>query len=145
MAIAEAIKNAYDDVDVSINKDRIRVSFKHGLNITLCDVGTDVIVYEEQWRNLMKEIKRTLVGAKIREFNNALIGISPLRERRTSVRLSHEEMRLVRKAAEMCYTSITDFARTAVLKKADEVFNKETLRRMEERAEKDRKTPPYIG
>lgn len=150
VAIAEAIKSAYDDVKVSVQKDRIYISFKYDVTFSVLDLNTYAIATDEHWRSFMKEIKRTLTGAKIREFNKLIIGISPLRTRRLYIRLTPSEKNLMRKAAEISGTTVTDFARTAILNAAGETLNEETARRMERRAEEktreeERKTRTYVS
>jgi hypothetical protein len=146
LKIAEAIKKAYNDADVDVQSDEIHISFKYGLSLSVLDIGFDIICCDEHWRDLMREIKRTLKGGKIREFNRMLIGIAPLRPRRITFRLSRTEMELVRKAADICKTTFSDFARTAVLKAVDVAFDKETARRMAEpRGEQEPEKLPYVS
>jgi len=148
LKIAEAIKNAADDVKVDVQDGFIRVSFKYGLNISrleLGPVGNDLT--PNQWNALAKEIRQTLVGAKVREFNSMLIGIHPLRTERIDIRLDPLEKALIKDAARIEQKSITDFIRAAALRVADEVFDRETARRMLEKVqqEKVQREPTYVS
>jgi len=134
LRIAEAIKNAVDGVKVDVREDGILVSFDYGLNISRLELGSvGMDLTPGQWNALAREIKKTLVGAKVREFNSMLIGIHPLKTERIDIRLDPLEKALIVDAARIEQKSITDFIRTAALRLADEVFDRETAKKMQER------------
>jgi hypothetical protein len=95
-----------------------------------------------------RQIKRTLVGAKVRDFNSALIGIHPLRTERVYIRLDPLEKALIADAAKIEQKTITDFIRAAALRMAEEVFDRETLKKMQKRkeaSEGSESAPPYVS
>jgi hypothetical protein len=129
---------------VKIKKDgEIHVEFQYGLTISriaLGDVSKDLT--EKDWRNLANEIKNTLVGAKIREYSDQIIGIQPLRTEWIHVRVNPVEKALILDAAKLQKRRVADFARIALLKAADEVFNAEV---MKERQQSRNEQKPYVA
>jgi len=134
LAIANALKEAKGDyVTIQEKGNEIDISFKEGLIITrfdLGDIGKELT--DSGWNALLREIKKTLSGAKVRDFNSELIGIHPLRTEIISMRLTPLERSFIEDAAEIEERSLTDFIRTAALMMANEVLNMEKLRRLEE-------------
>jgi hypothetical protein len=149
LEIAEAIKKVADGVKVEVLEDGIRASFDYGLDISRLELGSaGVNLTPSQWNALAREIKRTLVGAKVRDFNSALIGIHPLKTERIYIRLDPLEKALIADAAKIEQKTITDFIRAAALRMAEEVFDRETLKKMQKRKEASEgsgSAPAYVS
>ena len=133
--IAEALQNTKGDyVDVSTERDKIVVSFEDGLIITRFDLGeVGRELTDKDWIALYKEVKSSLTGAKVRDFNMELIGIHPLKTRFIGIRLTPIERGLIEEAARIEQMSLTDFVRVAALRVADQVISEEQARKLEER------------
>ena len=151
LEVAEALKKSKDYVNVTVEGDIIKVSFDWGLNISRLSLGTiGKDLTDTDWNRLLKEIKKTLKEAKIRDFNTELISIHPLKTEQLHIRISPQEKNLIKRAAEIEGISITDFVRIATLRMADETIEKKRIRRMkkeaeEEAREEERKARTYVS
>lgn len=133
---------------VKVNKQNnsILVQFEEGLMFSRIEVddATEGIT-DREWRNLAKEIKRSLKGAKVRELTDQIMGIQPLRKEGIFLRLTPIERSLIRKAAKLEHRTVSDFTRMAVLNAADNIFDrKRTLEKAGKpiRKKQDTKTLP---
>lgn len=148
MKIAKAIQRAnIEYVELATQGDKITVSFKEGLQISrleLSSLGIDLS--DNDWATLCKEIKKTLRGGKVRDFNSLIIGIRPLKTELLTIRLSPLEKSQMLEAAKIEGESVTSFIRTAALRRVSEVFDRETAQRMVEEAKvKAEKEGAYIS
>lgn len=138
-AIAEALRSLHSHVKTMLHEDRILISFDGGLDVSILDFPSHLIPDDDAWRAFVGEVRSTLSGAKIRKYTRLNINIAPLKERKLNVRLTEDEEKLIKKAAEICRMSLSDFVRTAMIKVANEVFEEEALRRKEEEWKQERK------
>ena len=149
LRIAGAIKEENKDyVQIHTENEELHISFQAGLTITRSAIE-DALKREmpnEEWKALANEIKKTLSGGKIREFNENIIGISPLKTERIFIRLSPLEKTFIAEAAKQEGRTISDFVRIAAIERAREVFAEETIRRMEEKAKEElKKVRAYVS
>jgi len=136
------IAKLYEDgenIKTAISGDSITVSFAYGMTILRMEVDAIKTLTDKEWRNLAKEIKSTLKGAKIRELTDLAIRISPLKTKDVHLRISPLELELIRKAAEKVHKSTPDFIRMTALEKADQVLIAKT--EIEERVKSKLKRP----
>jgi hypothetical protein len=132
--ITEALLEAKGDyVTINVENDRIVVSFEDGLVITRFDLGEiGKELTDKDWNALCREVKSSLTGAKVRDFNTELIGIHPLKTKFMGIRLTSIERKLIEEAARIEQTSLTDFVRVAALRVADQVIYEEKMRKLEQ-------------
>jgi len=146
--IAEALKEKNKQyVKTAIREGRIEVTFAEGLIIHRSDIDilTDIDLTDEEWNTLAKEIKETLKGARM-FHNKKTIEIVPLKTRMICIRFNPIDMEIIKDAAKDEKRTISDFIRVAAIERAQEIFKKETVERMEKRArEEERKTRTYVG
>jgi len=131
---------------ISREREHIRVEFGGMLSISRLEI--DAVaggIADKEWRELAKEIRQTLAGAKIREFTDIIIGIWPLRKEGVFVRLDSFEKRLIQEAAETEHRTISDFVRMAALEKADQALIKKSMikKRVEATKKQTRETEIY--
>jgi len=139
--IAKRLEETERYVDVRLEAGTIHVEFQYGLTIsrlTLGEIAKELS--DRDWRNLAKEIKSTLVGAKVRELNDQTIGIQPIRTEWIHVRVNPIEKALIADAAKARGKTIADFVRIAALKVAEEVFQEEVRKEEMERKEETEKS-----
>jgi len=147
--IAKAIKEENKDyVQINTENEELHISFQAGLTIirSAIEDALKKEISDEEWKALAYEIKKTLSGGKIREFNKNIIGISPLKTERIFIRLDPLEKTFITEAAKQEGRTISDFVRLAAIERARDVFAEETVRRMKEEArEEERKTRTYVS
>jgi len=143
LRIAERLEASERFVKVKKENGEIRVEFQYGLTISRITLGSvSRELSEKDWRNLVKEIKSTLVGAKIRECSDQMIGIQALRTQWIHIRVNPVEKALILDAAKAQGRTIADFVRIASLKVADEVFNAEVTKGRQRSKNEQR---PYVA
>ena len=136
--IADFLEAAERGVEVLQDGKNILVKFKYGLHISRLEIGSIIREFtDNDWRSLIKEIKNTLTGAKLQMVSDVSIGMRPLRTEDVHIRLDPLERETIEEAAVMEGRSLSDFIRSAALKRASEVFDREKARRMAERKRRE--------
>jgi hypothetical protein len=103
-------------------EDKIQVELPAGFHLLRASVEDAVgNLTDIEWRNLIKEIKRTVKGARV-IADNLRFQLVPYRTQRLFLRISPIERGLIKRAAEIEHRSISDFVREATLEKADSVL-----------------------
>lgn len=127
-----------DRVEAKKRDGRIFVYFNGGLTILRMEVDAAAgSITDKEWRDLIRDIKKTLKGAKIRGFSDIDIRIYPLRTEYAHLRLDPLEKELILDAAKTEHRSLSDFVRMAALEKADQVLIKKSM--IKERVEATKK------
>jgi hypothetical protein len=119
--------------------DRIQIEFGGMLSISRIEIDAAIGLTDKEWRELGREIKKTLKGAKVREFSDLAIGIWPVRKGGIFIRVNDFEKELLERAAKTEHRSISDFIRMAALEKADQVLIMKTA--IEKRVKSKLKRP----
>ena len=132
LAIAKSLEKK-NGVKVTVENGEIKVTFDAGLLISRIFDLEELRLTDPQWSRLMKEIKKTLVGAKIRDFDGETIGIHPLMTEQIRIRIDPLSKATIKEAAKIAQMTITDFMRTAALMMADQIISEEQARKLEER------------
>lgn len=137
--ILDVIKTRYG-CEFKVEDDEISVFSNYGLDISRMDlVLSGIELTEDEWRQLYKQVKRTIRGGRAQLTNPALISISLAKTELLLVRLTPLDKKLIAEAAKLGGESIAAFARNAMLKAAKETFEKETAEKMTEKTEKESK------
>lgn len=125
LKIAEFLEDAERHIKTIRQKDSVTIKFGSGLTIFRLEISCITGgITDAEWKDLAKEIKSTLIGAKIREFSDQVIGIRPLRNRGVYIRLNAIEESLIREAAKLEGRTLSDFIRMAALRASDEVLER---------------------
>jgi len=134
VAIAKILEKKSDyGVKVTEENGEVKVTFNAGLLISrIFDLG-ELKLTDSQWARLMKEIRKTLVGAKIRDFDGETIGIHPLMTEQVRVRIDPLSKATIEEAARIAQMTVSDFLRMAGLRMAEQIINEEQARKLEER------------
>jgi len=127
LAIAEYLQSAERGVKFEVKDREIAVEFEYGFAVFRIEVTSLVPdLTDADWGNLISEIKRTVSGAKVREFSNMSFGVRPTRVHDIHVRLDAAERHLIEEAAVLDGKSLSEFIRSTALKAASEVLNRKT-------------------
>lgn len=137
MKVARAIKERNREyVEVEVHEGRIEVRFPKGLVIHRSDIDvlSGVDLTDQEWTTLIKEMRKTLNGAKI-FYDKKIVEIAPTKSRAVCVRFDPIDLGLIKEAAKLENMTISEFIRTAVVEKADRTFNEKGKKEM--RAERE--------
>lgn len=138
LRIAEFLEAAERAVKIEKREGEILVNFKYGFTVTFLEVGSIIKGFTRRdWRNLINEVKDTVVGAKVQEFSDVSFGLRPIKTERIYIRLDPLEKETIQEAAVLEGKSLSEFIRSAALRLASEAFDKKTAMRMAERKRKE--------
>lgn len=127
LAIAEYLKSAERGLKFEVKNREIIVEFEYGFTVFRVEVASLVPDFTDaDWSNLISEIKRTVFGAKVREFSSMSLGVRPTRVHDIHVRLDAAERHLLEEAAVLDGKSLSEFIRSTTLKAASEILNRKT-------------------
>jgi len=100
---------------------RIEVELPAGFHLLRMEVDGAVPFTDREWRNLVKEIKKSVKGARV-IADNAHLRLEPHRTQVIVLRVTPIERGLIKRAAEIEHRSVSDFVREAALERADSVL-----------------------
>jgi uncharacterized protein (DUF1778 family) len=116
--------------------DRIEVELPAGFHLLRMEVDRAVSFTDREWRNLVKEIKKSVRGARV-IADNAHLRLEPHRTHVIVLRVTPIERGLIKRAAEIEHRSISDFVREAALEKADSVLVVSERQKREEKPKRE--------
>jgi uncharacterized protein (DUF1778 family) len=127
LAIAKYLKSAERELKFEVKNHEIIVEFEYGFTVFKVEVASLIPDFTDaDWSNLISEIKRTVTGAKVREFSSMSFGVRPTRVHDIHVRLDATEKHLLEEAAVLDGKSLSEFIRSTALKAASEILNRKT-------------------
>jgi len=146
------------DVTVIPRVDAVRIESDYAITLDRLVLSSKFpSLSENDWARLYREISRTVQKGRVwpprRKFDRAetwIIKVLPLKTRRVQLVFDPIDYNIAKEAAALAKKSLSDFIRSAVMKFADEIFDKETMRRQQERQQQQAtveatKPQPYVG
>jgi uncharacterized protein (DUF1778 family) len=130
-----------EDLSISKKNGQLVVEANFAVKFDKLTLGSVVTsLSNEDWGRLYKQIKKSLEGGRMwpphYRFDKQetwAIKILPLKTKRFLIRFDPLEFDMVRDAAKLAQKNIAEFIRAAVSEAVSTEFDKETLRKQEER------------
>lgn len=140
-SIAEFIRNTEEKIKVQTSKGRLRIQSEFAVEVNRLELGSVIReLSDADWVRLYRQIGKTLKGGRLwpprRNFDRHetwVIRIHRLRTKGVYIRLDPLEYSTLKEAATTAKKNLSDFIRSGALKLADEVTDREILRRQQER------------
>jgi uncharacterized protein (DUF1778 family) len=145
-SIAEFIRQTEEKVHVQTSRGKLRVQSEFAVEVNKLELGSAVReLSDTDWARLYKQIGKSLKGGRLwpprRSFDRQetwVIRIHRLRTKGVYIRLDPLEYSALKEAAATAKKNLSDFIRSGSLKLADEVTDRETLRRQQERQQEQK-------
>ena len=125
LKIAQFIEDAERAVKISRSREYVKVEFKWDITVArfMLEGAVDSLT-DREWQALIREIKQSLKGAKIRSESDQFFTIQIVRQHCIGARVSAAEKNVICKAAELEHESPSIFIRKAALKKAERILER---------------------
>jgi uncharacterized protein (DUF1778 family) len=126
---------------VQTRKGKLKIQTQFTLKLDKLILGSVVReLTDSDWVQLYRQISKSLEDGRLwpprRNFDRDetwTIRINPLKTKGVFIRFNELDLSTIKDAAELAKKSFSDFIRSGALKLADEVFDRETVRKQQKR------------
>jgi hypothetical protein len=147
--VANFLSKAQDGIRVVVREGKIRIESEFSVEIDKLTLGSVVReLSDKDWVRLYRQISKSVENGRVwpprRNFDKDetwVIRVHRLKTRDIHIRLDHLEYSTLKEAAETAKKTLSDFIRSGALKLADEITDREIIRRQAEREQQARPLP----
>jgi hypothetical protein len=147
--VANFLSKAQDGIRVLAREGKIRIESESSLEIDKLTLGSAVReLSDKDWVRLYRQISKSVENGRVwpprRNFDKNetwIIRVHRLKTKDIHIRLASLDYDTIKEAAAIAKKNLSDFIRSGALKLADEVTDREIVRRQAERGQQARSIP----